>query len=382
VQTLSGHAVLLLANSGTANITPLSSGPGLSPGVTNSNGQAQFTVSDPVVEGVTLTAVDTTCNDLALAQTATVSFTASEANQSTVTISPVSTPADGPAATLTVTLRAADGTPISGRTVTVPAVSGATVTPLAYPGLAPGVTNAYGQAQFAVSDGTVEMVTLAAYDGTTKLDQAATVSFTANEANQSTMSATVTSLPALGASTTVTVTLVSGGGAPIAGHAVSLSASSSSTVSITPATATTNSAGQAVFTVSDPNPESVVLTALDTTSGAVVVQTLQLTFIANEQNQSTATASPTIVQVKKTSTITVTLLGANDQPLAGHTVALNTGSSTTKVTVLTSGGVTNAKGQIQFSVTDTAAQTISIKVTDTTTSLTLYKPVTVTFTKP
>jgi hypothetical protein len=381
VQTLSGHAVLLSSNSGTANITPLSSGPGLSPGVTNSSGQAQFTVSDPVVEGVTVTAVDTTCNDLALAQTATVTFTASEVNQSTVTISPVSTPADGPAATLTVTLRQANGTPISGRTVTVPAALHATVTPLSYPGLSPGVTNSSGQAQFAVSDATVEMVTLAAYDGTTQLDQAATVSFTADEANQSTMSATQTSLPALGASTTVTVTLVSGGGAPIAGHTVSLSATSS-TVSVTPATATTNSAGQAVFTVSDPNPESTVLTALDTTTGVAVVQTLPLTFIANEQNQSTATASPTVVQVKKTSTFTVTLLGANDKPLAAHAVTLNTGSSTTKVTVLTSGGVTNANGQIQFSVTDTAAETLSIKVTDTTTGLTLYKPVTVTFTKP
>ena len=64
-----------------------------------------------------------------------------------------------------------------------------------------------------------------------------------------------------------------------------------------------------MFTVSDPVVESAVLTALDTTSGATVVQTLPLTFTANEQNQSTATASPTFVQVKKTSTITVTLLG-------------------------------------------------------------------------
>jgi len=208
-------------------------------------------VTDPVVDTVTLTAVDTTCA-LTLAQTATVNFIASEANQSTVTISPVSTPADGPAVTLTVTLRSATGAPISGHTVTVPPVAHSTVTPLAYPGLAPGVTNADGQAQFAVSDNTVEVVTLVAFDSSTELDQAATVTFTADEANQSALSATQTSLPALGASTTVTVTLTSGGGAPIAGDTVSLSASSP-TALITPTTATTNSAGQAQFTVSDPN---------------------------------------------------------------------------------------------------------------------------------
>lgn len=371
--SLSGHTVKLTANSGTAVISPASA-------QTDSNGAATFTVSDPAVETVTLTAVDTTCG-VTLAKTGTVQFVPSEAYLSTLMISPVSTPAEGPAATLTVTLLTASGTPISGRTVTVPAAAHASVTPLAYPGLAPGVTNASGQAQFAVSDNTVETVTLLAYDGATELDEPGVVAFTANEANQSTVSATVTSLPALGALTTVTVTLTSGGGAPIAGHSVLLAASST-TVSITPATATTNAAGQAQFTVSDPNAESVVLTALDQATGVIVVQTLPVTFTANEQNQSTATASPAIVQTKKTSTITVTLLGANGKPIAGHVVGLATGSTTAKATVLTKGGVTTAAGQIQFSVTDTAPETLSIMVTDTTAGVTLYLPVTVSFVKP
>jgi len=80
--------------------------------------------------------------------------------------------------------------------------------------------------------------------------------------------------------------------------------------------------------------------------------------------------------------VTVTLLGPTDTPLAGHAVKLNTGSTTTKVTVLTKGGVTTAAGQIQFGVTDTAAQALSISVQDTTTGVTLYRPVTVTFIKP
>lgn len=87
-------------------------------------------------------------------------------------------------------------------------------------------TSRYGQAQFAVADNTVEAVRFAAYDGSTELDQMATVAFTANEANQSTISTTQPSPPAGGPPTTVTVTLISGTGAPVAGNKVSLSASS------------------------------------------------------------------------------------------------------------------------------------------------------------
>jgi adhesin/invasin len=372
----SGHTVQLTTPSGTASISP--------PVPTNSGGVALFTVSDTAVETIVLTATDTSCG-VTVGQTATVSFTASEGNQSSVTANPVSTPASGPAATVSVTLRDKSGSPIPSHTVIVPPVSHATVTPLAYPGFAPGMTNANGLAQFSVSDGQVETVSLAAYDGavsvSTELDQVATVSFTANEANQSTLSATQTSLPAVGATTTVSVALRTGGGYAIAGDTVSLSAKSS-TVSISPATATTDGTGVAKFTVSDPTAETVVLSALDRTTGAAVVQTLPITFFANEQNQSTATASPTFVQVRKSSTVTVTLLGPTDAPLVGHVVKLNTGSTTTSVTVLTKGGVTTSTGQIQFAVTDTAAQALSISVQDTTAGVTLYRPVAVTFTKP
>ena len=79
-------------------------------------------------------------------------------------------------------------------------------------------------------------------------------------------------------------------------------------MSITPATATTNGSGVATFTVGDPLVESTVLTALDRTTGVTVDQALPITFTANEQNQSTATVSPTAVKVKKSATVTVTLL--------------------------------------------------------------------------
>lgn len=368
--TLSGHMVELTASSGSVNVSPAVS--------TNGAGVAVFAVSDPKVQQAVLTATDTTCG-VTLDQAPTVSFQAAEANQSTVMASPVSTPAGGQGTTLTVTLHNASGQAISGETVTVPAVDGATVTPQAAPGLDPGETNSAGVAQFLVSDDNVGPVTLAAYDGTVELDAVATVTFTANEANQSTVVAAPASLPAVGATTTVVVKLSGGGGYPIAGDAVSLLANSS-TVSVSPGTATTNSNGVALFTVSDSAVQDVELSALDMTSGVMVVQTATVDFTANEANQSSASASPAGVQVDRSSTVTVTLRDSNGNPVSGETVTLATGSATATATVAKKGSdVTNAQGQAQFSIKDSAPETLSVTVTDETTGVTLYKPVNITF---
>jgi hypothetical protein len=373
---VSGHTVNLTTASATANVSPAVS--------TNSGGIAIFSVTDTAVETIVLHAVDTTCGSN-LAQSVTINFTASEGNRSSVLLNPISTPSAGPAATLSVTLRTASGAPISGRTVSVPAVAHAVVTPLAYPGFAPGVTNTTGLVQFAITDATVETVTLSAFDGATQLDQVATESFTANEANQSTLTTPITSLPAGGPPVVVTLTLRSGGGALIRGDVVSLSAYSitTSAATIAPATATTNAVGQAQFTVADPRTQSVLLTALDRTTGSTIFQTVTLTFTGNEQFASTVSANPTVLKIKKGSTITVMLFGPTGAPLVGHTVTLSTASTTTKVTVLTKGKKTTATGEIQFKVIDTAAQVITIVVTDSTAgfNVTLYMTVNVTFIK-
>jgi adhesin/invasin len=375
---VSGHTIKLTTVSGTANISPAQ--------VTGSSGVAVFDVTDTAAETIVLYATDTTCGYV-LSQSVSLTFTPSETNESSVLMNPISTPASGPPATLSVTLRSATGAPISGRTVTVPAVAHAKVTPLAYPGFAPGVTNASGLAQFAISDTTVESLTLDAFDGATELDQVATVNFTAGEANQSSLSAPVTTLPAGGTPTIVTLTLRAGGGAPISGDVVSLSAYSPTTsiATIAPATATTNAVGQAQFTVGDARVQTITVTALDRTTGATVYQTLTLNFVADEQTLSTVTANPTVLSVKKASLITVTLLGPTGLgvPLVGHTVLLSTGSSTTKITLVTHGGKTTATGQIQFRVTDKTRQVITITVTDTTAgfNVTIYMTVTVTFVK-
>jgi hypothetical protein len=298
---------------------------------------------------------------------------------------------------------------------------------------AAGVTDCNGQAQFSVTDTVVETLTLTACDTGTiavpmtctqdpggLIDQTATVSFTADEANQSHISASPATLPAGGPSvggnggpvSTVTVTLLSGGRVPLAGHVVALSASSP-TVSITPAlipdatshcatqapAGTSDCNGQAAFTVGDSAVESVDITALDLTTGSALVASIggslppipPLVFTANENNQSTITAVPEYSATLYVVTVTlVTPSSPNhpftNSPLVGHHVTLTVASATPSVphgtvtvTGITKNNVTTAAGQIQFDVRDTATQTLTITASDTGTTghatpVTLYKP--------
>ncbi len=424
-------SVTLVKGSGTPitahTVTLTSSSPSvsISPG-TPSGDVTTFTVSDKAIESVIIGAVDKTAG-VTLVATATVDFTGSEANQSSVGINPASTPAFGPAATLTVTLKDANGVPISGRVVTI---SGATATTTVTAEstatcavLAPfGTTDCNGQAMFAVTDTAVETETLSACDtasanpggpasdplcgatvGTTHLDQTATISFTTSESIQSTITDPVTTLAAGGLpgakpvpaggvacalaacnpTTTVTVTLLSGGRLPLAGHTVTLAASTK-TVSILPAIGTTNASGQVTFTVGDSAVESTVLTALDRTTGYRVRPTLPLTFTANEANQSTVTATP--INAGGTQwTVTVNLKGLTLPLSPGHTVTLTTtpltGPNYSFVRTLTAGGRTTSAGVIQFSITDPVTQTLSITVKDSSTGvwlLQLYQPLVIT----
>jgi hypothetical protein len=147
-------------------------------------------------------------------------------------------------------------------------------------------------------------------------------------------------------------------------------------------TAVTGANGTATFYLRDSKVEANVgLTALDLTTGAQVIEPTPLTvsFTADEANQSTFTATPAVGATQWT--ISVTLRSATGTPLVGHTVKLTTGSKTTGVLVLTAGSKTTAAGLIQFRVTDSVTQTLTILVTDSTptppstASVELYQPV-------
>ncbi len=202
---VSGKGVSLSQSSGASSSISAASG------ASNTSGVVTFTVTDTVSETVTYTATDTT-DGIPLQQTATVAFAPPsslpvDAAQSTVYASPSSVPDDGATpATIEVTLLDSQGSPVSGKTVTLTQSSGASsaISP------ASGVSDSSGMVTFTVTDAVPETVTYTAADTTDgiTLPQTATVDFVA--AVTTTAAPVVTSIsptsgPAAGG-TTVTIT--------------------------------------------------------------------------------------------------------------------------------------------------------------------------------
>ena len=147
---------------------------------------------------------------------------------STVTASPASVVNDGvTTSTITVTLKAADSTPVAGRTVTLASSRGATDTISA----ASGASDASGVVTFTVSSSTAGSPVFTATDTTDSVTvtQTATVTFTAGavSAAHSTVVAFPTSVTADGSTTsTITVTLKDAHNNPVAGKTVTLASRS------------------------------------------------------------------------------------------------------------------------------------------------------------
>ncbi len=88
---------------------------------------------------------------------------------------------------------------------------------------------------------------------------------------------------------------------------------------------------------------------------------------STDPGQSTVVASPTTVPADgtTTSTVTVTLKNVVGGPVPGKTVTLSAGSAT-GVTVTPSSGVSDASGQVVFTVKSTAPQVVTLAATDVT----------------
>ena len=372
---VSGKTVTLAQGTGHSTISPLSA-------TTNASGIATFTVKNTKAETDTYTATDST-DSITITQTAQVTFTAGAVSPSVSTVSanPTLVPADGAtSSTITVTLLDANSNPISGKAVSLSAGSGGSIiTTLS------GTTNASGQATFSVKDTVVEAVTYSGKDTTDAISiaQTASVNFTVGpvSATTSTVSASPTTVVADGVTTsTVTVTLLDASSRPVSGKTVTLSAGSGSST-ITTVNGTTNANGQATFTVKDTKAETVAYTGKDTTDSVTVTQTAQVTFTAGTPTagNSTVTANPTSITAdgSTTSTITVTLEDAHNNPVSGKTVTLQgTGSST----ITAVNGTTNASGVATFTVKNTKAETDTYTATDTSDTVVVTQTAQVTFT--
>jgi hypothetical protein len=176
---LVGDTVTLTQVSGSsvATAVPVVTQVGVTPGVSDSNGEVQFDVTDPDVDSVTLQAADTT-TDVTLAQEAIVTFVLrpNEAEVSTIGVSPSTVEANGASTSaITITLMN-NGALLSGDTVSLSQGDGHAAITTADP-----VSNTAGQVVFVVSDYTPESIPFQATDLTTGtlLDHDGVVTFTA-----------------------------------------------------------------------------------------------------------------------------------------------------------------------------------------------------------
>ena len=172
-----------------------------------------------------------------------------------------------------------------------------------------------GTATFGVTDETAQTVTYTVTDTTDGVTLPTfTVTFVAPVATaaNSTIAAAEPSV-ALGGSTTVTVTVKDQGSPaePVSGQSVALSQGAGHSV-ITTSPTTTNSSGQAVFTVSDDDNETVIYSAM--VGGTALSQTASVEFGTPSTIPSAATSTVTAsANLASTAgapiTVTVTLLG-------------------------------------------------------------------------
>lgn len=280
---IEGHAVSLAKDAGSSTISPETA-------VTNAAGDAVFTVTNTKAETVTYTAADITDN-VTVTETIAVTFEPGEADaaQSTLSASLTSLVADGTASSsLTVAIKDANGNPIPGHTVSLAKGGGSSM-------ISPetAVTNADGEAVFTVTNTKAETVTYTATDMTDNVTvtETAAVAFMHGEADdiQSTLTASLTSLVADGtASSSLTVAIKDENGNSIPGHNISLAQGAGRSI-ISPASATTNADGKAVFTVTSKRAGAVTYTATDTTAGMTAAETATVTFTAKP-------ASPVITE--------------------------------------------------------------------------------------
>jgi hypothetical protein len=287
-----------------------------------------------------------------------------------------------------VTLKDANNNLVSGKTVTLAAGSGSsTITTVS------GTTNGSGQASFTVKDSTGEAVTYTATDTTDSnlvINQTALVTFTASKLAFST---SPVSVAAGVCSPQITVqTQDSNGNAADPSSTVTVALSSNSTGtkafysnSVCGATTTSvtigTSANSANFWYEDTKAGSPVITAAAT--GGVTgspTQTETVNAAGVSASTSTVNSSPAsvIADGSTTSTITVTLLDANSNPVTGKTVTLAQGAGNS--TISAASGPSNSNGVVTFTVTDAKAQAVTYTATDSTDTVTITNTAIVTFT--
>lgn len=341
--------------------------------------------------GVILNATRTSGDSLTAGTSAafTVNSGATSASKSSVNMSPSSVTANGVAtSTITVTLLDANSNPVIGDTVTLAQGSGSSSI-----SAASGPSNSSGVVTFTVTDIVAQAVTYTATDTTDSnlvITDTAIVTFTASKLA---FTSAPFSVAAGSCSSQVTVQTQDGSGNatdPASTVTVALSSSSTGTKAFYSNSGCTNavtsvtiatSANSASFYYKDTQAGSPIITAAAT--GGVTsspTQTETVTAGTPSASKSTVNMSPNSVPADgaTTSTITVTLLDANSNPVSGKTVTLTAGSGNSVISAAS--GASNAAGVVTFTVTDTHAQAVTYTGKDTSDNVTITDTAVVTFT--
>ncbi len=270
-----------------------------------------------------------------------------DAGESLVSASPGTITTDDES-TITVTALDGAGNPVSGASVTF----SSTGTENTFNPTNP-MTDASGVATTQFSSTMPEGKTITAVAGGVTITQTAAVTVTVGgvDAGQSTAVANPTTITTDDEST-ITVTALDVGGSPVAGAAVTF-ASDGTENTFNPTNPTTDVNGVATTQFSSTMPEGKTITAV--AGGVPITQTVTITVEAGavSASQSTVTANPTTIMAGlETSTITVTALDANDNPIEGATVVLSaTGTATT---IEDTTAVTDVNGQTTHQVSSLA----------------------------
>jgi len=179
------------------------------------------------------------------------------------------------------------------------------------------------------------------------------------DAANSTVTANPTNVASDGVATSlITVTLKDASSNPALGKTVTLASSRGATDTISAASGASDANGVVTFTVTSTTVGAPVFTATDITDSIVLASTATVTFTVGAVNAGTSTvaAAPTSVQAdgSTTSTITVTLKDAYNNPVAGKTVTL-VSSRVAEDTISAASGTSSVSGVVTFTVTSTTA---------------------------
>jgi adhesin/invasin len=359
---ISGASVQLYAT-GTGNTLS-------APGLTDASGIYTGTLSSTIAGAKTVSAratISGVTTSIAATTTVTV-LAAASASLSTVEAAPASIATGTGSAAITVTVRDANGDPISGSSVELAATgAGNTLS-------APGLTDANGVLTGTLSSTVAGEKVVSATASGTAITQTASVTVTAEvaDAGQSTVVAVPNSITVGTGSAAITVTAQDAHGNRVAGATVELAATGNGNTLSAPGPTDAN--GVYTGTLSSTAAGDKVVSA--TVGGTAITQTALVSVLAFSPSLSTVAAAPSTIEAGTASaTITVTVRNGSGDPVSGVSVAL---AATGAGNVLSAPGLTDVNGVYTGSVSSTVVGAKVVSATADGTGIAQTASVTVT----